>query len=114
MSTAVARNLMAEMQLSGMLGAFERVLADATRDQIAYTEFLDAMLQAELEARTARIAARRLKAAKLPIRVSLDDFDHTAKRSITRTQIREIQGLGWLKDARPLILVGQTGVGKSY
>jgi len=32
MSTAVARNLMAEMQLTGMLAAFERIIADATRD----------------------------------------------------------------------------------
>jgi DNA replication protein DnaC len=114
MSTAVARNLMAEMKLTGMLASFERVVAAATRDQIAYTEFLDAMLQAELDARTERAAVRRLKAAKLPIRVSLDDFDYTAKRSITKAQIREIQSLGWLKDGRPLVLVGQTGVGKSY
>jgi len=114
MSTAVACNLMAEMQLTGMLAAFERIIADATRDQIAYTEFLDALLQAELDARAERAAARRLSAAKLPVRVSLDDFDYTAKRSITKTQVRELQSLTWLKDGRPLVLVGQTGVGKSY
>jgi len=107
MSTAVARNLMAEMQLTGMLASFERVVAAATRDQIAYTEFLDALLQAELDARAERASLRRLKAAKLPIRVTLDDFDYTAKRSITKTQIREIQSLGWLKDGKhPVIPVG--------
>jgi pyruvate-formate lyase-activating enzyme len=50
-------------------------------------------------------------AARLPIRVCLDDFDHTARRSITKAQIRELQSLGWLKDGRSLLLIGQTGVG---
>jgi len=113
-STAVARNLMAEMKLAGMLSALDKALADATRDQISYTEFLDALLQAEADYRGERAAQRRLKAAKLPIRVSLDDFDYTAHRSITKTQIRELQNLGWLRDGRPLVLIGQTGVGKSF
>ena len=37
MSTAIARNLMAEMKLLGMLGAFDKVLHDATRDQVSYS-----------------------------------------------------------------------------
>ena len=114
MSTAIARNLMAEMKLFGMLAAFDKVVTDATRDQVSYTEFVDGLLQAELDWRGERAAQRRLKAAKLPLRVSLDDFDYTAHRSITKAQIRELQGLGWLKDGRPLVLIGQTGVGKSF
>ena len=114
MSTAIARNLMAEMKLGGMLAAFDKTVTDATRDQLGYSEFLDALLQAEADYRGERVAQRRLKAAKLPTRVSLDDFDYTARRSITKAQIREIQGLGWLKDGRPLLLIGQTGVGKSF
>ena len=114
MSTAIARNLMAEMKLPGMLAAFDKTVTDATRDQVSYSEFLDALLQAEADYRGERAAQRRLKAARLPIRVCLDDFDYTAHRSITKAQIREIQSLGWLKDGRPLLLIGQTGVGKSF
>ena len=44
----------------------------------------------------------------------LDDFDYTAHRSITKAQIRELEGLGWLRDGRPLVPIGQTGVGKSF
>ena len=110
MSTAIARNLMAEMKLAGMLAAFDKIVADATRDQVSYSEFLDALLQAEADCRGERAAQRRLKAAKLPIRVCLDDFDYSAHRSIAKAQIREIQSLGWLKDGRPLLLIGQPGV----
>jgi len=114
MSTAVARSLMAQMKLQGMLETFERLLAEATREQIGYTEFADRLLQAEIEHRREMSAKRRIKAARLPVRVSLDDFDHSARRSITKTQIREIQSLAWMKDGRPLVLIGQTGVGKSF
>jgi DNA replication protein DnaC len=113
-STAISRNLMAEMKLLGMLNAFDKTVTDATRDQVSYTEFLDSLLQAEADFRGERAAQRRLKAAKLPVRVSLDDFDYTAHRSITKTQIRELQSLGWLKEGRPLVIIGQTGVGKSF
>jgi DNA replication protein DnaC len=96
-STAIARNLMAEMKLGGMLAAFDKTVTEATRDQLGYSEFLDVLLQAEADYRGERV-----------------DFDYTARRSITKAQIREIQGLGWLKDGRPLLLIGQTGVGKSF
>jgi DNA replication protein DnaC len=110
----MTRNLMAEMKLLGMLNALDKTVTDATRDQVSYTEFLDALLQAEADYRGERAAQRRLKAAKLPVRVCLDDFDYTAHRSITKTQIRELQSLGWLKEGRPLLIIGQTGVGKSF
>ena len=45
--------------------------------QVIYAEFLDALLHAEVDYRGERAAQRRLKAARLPIRVSLDDFDFT-------------------------------------
>ena len=44
MSIAVARILMAEMKLLGMLDAFDRLVIEATREQWSCTDFLDAML----------------------------------------------------------------------
>ena len=45
---------------------------------------------------------------------AFEDFDFTAKRSITKVEIKEIYTLGWLNDARPLLLIGETGVGKTF
>ena len=52
MSTAIARNLMAEMKLLGMFDAFDRLVTEATRHQWSCTDFLDAILQAENDFRT--------------------------------------------------------------
>ena len=102
MSTAIAKNHMAEMNMLGMLAALDKSLADATRDKISYSEFADILLQAETEHRQERKAVNRIKAAKFTVRPAFEDFDFTAKRSITKAQIKEIHTFGWLKDARPL------------
>ena len=60
MSTAIARNLMAEMKLRGMLAAFDQTVTTATRDQLSYSELLDALLQAEADYRQERKTGYRI------------------------------------------------------
>jgi DNA replication protein DnaC len=114
MSTAIAKNMMAEMKLLGMLETFEKALNDATRDQMSYSEFLDALLQAEADYRQERKTGYRIKAAKFTLRPAFEDIDFTASRSISKAQIKELYSLHWLNDARPVVLIGQTGVGKTF
>ncbi|HEX5208731.1 MAG TPA: IS21-like element helper ATPase IstB [Steroidobacteraceae bacterium] len=114
MSTAVARNLMAEMKLLGMFESFDRLLTEATRGQWSCGAFFDAMLQAETDYRTERKTKRRIKAAKFALRPTFQDFDFTANRSISKAQIKDLYSLQWLTDARPVLLIGQTGVGKTF
>lgn len=114
MSTTIAKNLMAEMKLLGMLSAFDKVLHEATRDKPSYSELLDALLQAEADYRQERKTGYRIKAAKFTLRPAFEDIDFTAGRSISKTQIKELYSLQWLRDARPVLLIGQTGVGKTF
>jgi DNA replication protein DnaC len=114
MSTAVARNLMAEMKLLGMLGTFDKAIADATRDQTSYTDLIDVLLQAEADHRQERKTGYRIKAAKFTLRPAFEEIDFTASRSISKTQIKELYSLHWLHDARPVLLIGPTGVGKTF
>src|ERR1044071_2002217 len=114
MSTAVAKNLMAEMRLLGMMSALDQTVSEATRDQISYSDFLDILLQAEIEHRKAGKTHRRIKSARFTLRPAFEDFDFTAQRSIGKAQIKEIYSLSWLKEGRALLLIGQTGVGKTF
>jgi len=101
MSTAQARNLMAEMKLLGMSGAFDQAVSDATRDQISYSEFIDTLLQAEADYRQARKTGTRIKAAKFTLKPAFEDIDFTASRSISKAQIKELYSLHWLHEGRP-------------
>ena len=114
MSIAVAKNLMAEMKLLGMLSAFDKVVADATRDLSSYSELLDTLLQAEAGYREERKTGYGVKVTKFTLRPAIEDIDFTASRLITKAQVKGLYGLQWLHDARPVLLIGQTGVGKTF
>lgn len=109
MITAIARNLMAEMKLIGMFEAFDMLMTQATRDQWSCSDFLDAMLQAESDFRNERKTKLRIKAAIFALRPTFEDFEFTANRSITQARIKELYSLHWLSEARPVLLIGQTG-----
>ena len=108
MSTAIAKNLMAEMKLLGMFAAYDQAVTDATRDQTGYSEFLDTLLQAESDYRQQRKTGYRIKAARFTLQAAFEDIDFTASRSITKSQIKDLYSLQWLSEARPILLVGQT------
>lgn len=114
MSTAQVRNLMAEIKLPGSAQVFEKTLMEATEHKWSYSEFLDVLLQAEFDHRNEQKSRRRVQASKLKIRAAFEDFDFTARRSITKIQVKEIFAMKWLEQARPLLLIGQTGIGKTF
>lgn len=105
---------MNELKLVGMASNFDMATKDAAENSWSYSEFLDVLLQAEADFRDDRRAKARIKASKLKIRASFEDFDFAANRSITKAQVKEIYALKWVEQGRPLLLVGQTGVGKTF
>jgi len=105
---------MQELKLIGMLESYENTLASATAGGISHTDFLDLLLQSEYDFRKKRSIENRIKGSKLPHKWVFEDFDHTANRSITKSQIKDLMTLKWLEQGRPILLIGQTGVGKSF
>ena len=115
MSTAIAKNLMAEMKLLGMMHAFDEAVSDATRDQASYSDFLDTLLQAEIDHRQSRQDPRshqspRASPCAPPSRTSTSPRSARSARRRSRRSTR----LNWLKEGRALLLIGQTGVGKTF
>lgn len=114
MGYAQVANLMAEMRLDGMLSSLKETMNLAMQNQWSHTELIDTLIQAEYDCREKRKTERLLKNSRLKTRPALEDIDLTAKRSITRTQIKELYTLSWLEQGRPLLIIGPTGVGKSF
>jgi len=114
MGTTQVKSLMHEMKLSGMADIIDKTASCATSEGWSFFEFIDVLLQAENESRNRRRTESRIKAAKIRRTASFEDYDFTAKRSLTKAQLKEIQNLKWLEDGRPLVLIGQTGVGKTF
>ncbi len=114
MGTAQAKNMMIELKLSGMLESYENTLASATSGGLGHSDFLDLLLQSEHDWRQKRKVQNRITGSKLPHKWVFEDFDYSANRSITKSQIKDLMTLKWLDQGRPILLIGQTGVGKSF
>ena len=108
------KSLMLELKLSGMANLSDHLMAEAKKQNFSFEETLDTLLQAEADHRRQRRVLHRIKYSRLKASASFEDFDPTAKRSLTKVEFKEIMSLKWLHDGRPLLLIGQTGVGKTY
>jgi DNA replication protein DnaC len=112
MGTNQIKNLMSEMKFYGMAASLDQLLTEAQTQSWSHTEFLDALIQDEYGYRENKKTTHRLRSSKLKLQPAFEDFDFTANRSISKSQIKELYHLKWM--GRPIVLIGQTGVGKTF
>ncbi|SFF28350.1 IS21-like element helper ATPase IstB [Nitrosomonas sp. Nm166] len=79
-----------------------------------FADFLDNLLQVELEARMLRTREVLLKMAGLPAIKHLDDFDFRFAIGAPRKQLQELTSLAFIERTENIILLGPSGVGKSH
>jgi DNA replication protein DnaC len=114
MSLTQIRSLLLDLKLTGMHMRLDLVLEESRRHGWNLEESLDALLQAEAETRRERGIRARIQASRLRGQARFEDYDFTASRSLSRSDFREIASLSWLERGQPLVIIGQTGVGKSF
>src|SRR5579872_2627859 len=114
MGTVQMKNMMEDLGFKGMLKSFERLKSEATKESWTADELLDHLLQEECEYREEQSRERRVKNSKLEKLPRLEDFDFTVKRTVTKAMIKELFSLKWLEQGRSMLLVGPTGIGKSF
>lgn len=109
-----SKQLISQLKLYGMLETLDLRAAEATQNGWGYQEFLSVLLSDEKLDRDNRATKRRLKRARFRIEACEEKIDTTAKRNLTRSQVRELMQLGFIKNPRNVLLHGPTGVGKTY
>ena len=90
------------------------LLEQARRENLTYETFLRQVLTREVEGRERQAQQARLKAARLPIRKTLEAFDFAFQPSIAERQVRELADLTFVKTATNVVLLGPPGVGKTH
>lgn len=75
---------------------------------------LAVLLEAECLHRDSLAQARRLKLAKLGQPAHPADVDLRTSRGLGKTRWQHLSSLNWLQQHQHLLLVGPTGIGKSY
>lgn len=101
------------LRLSGLSGSLDLRLNEARTHQLSHEEFLESLLQDELNVRHERMVARRNKAAAFREQRTLDSFDF-AFNNIDRKQIYQLATGDFIAKAEDILLIGPPGVGKSH
>jgi len=92
----------------------DAVLARAEHGGLSHLEFVQALLGEQAQQRRERAIARRIKEAGFHEVCTLADFDWDFNaQAINRTQIEELATGAFIGRRDNLVLVGQSGVGKS-
>jgi DNA replication protein DnaC len=108
------RNLLQDLNLNGMLKDFDSTIKEGTKESWTGTELLDRLLQSEYDYREEKQSERKIKNSKLLKLPSIEDFDFTFGRNFTKVQAKELYSLQWLEQSRAVIIVGPTGIGKTF
>lgn len=97
-----------------MAQAVRELLDTAPGNQLSFDEKLGLVVDREWTERDNRRLARRLKDAKLANRASLDNVMCDPERGVDKPTLRQLSQCQWVKSKHNVIVVGKTGVGKSY
>jgi len=103
-----------KLRLSGLLQALEVRLQEAAGNNLGHAEFLELLVQDELNVRQQRLIARRVKAASFRDTKTLEDFDFSFNPSVKRKQIYDLASCRFIRESRDVLFVGPPGVGKSH
>jgi DNA replication protein DnaC len=94
---------------------FDAVLARAAREGLSHQQFLHLLLADQALQRRERSIARRIRDARFRDGKPLSAFDWEFNRAaIDRTQIEELATGAFIRRRENLVMVGQSGVGKSF
>lgn len=107
------RNL-ALLKLNAMLTHLDEALESASRLEQGYVSFLANLLGKEVLTRSDAATARRIKAAGFPVIKTFDTFDWTFQKTLNFTLVKDLMHLGFIKDARPVLMLGKPGTGKTH
>jgi DNA replication protein DnaC len=109
------RNQMSQMKLFGMLKALDLRLEESISQGWGAGDFLSAMVTDEKNHRDVSAIQRRLRVASFRTQASFEQLDYTVKRSLTKSLVKDLMGLNYIKAApRNILIFGPTGVGKTF
>ena len=106
--------MMSRLKFFGILETLDVRLHEAQSHEWGYSEFLSALITDESRYRNEKATVRRIRMAKFRTDAHIDRIDFRAKRSITKAEISELKQLAFITDPRNILLLGPTGVGKSF
>lgn len=105
---------MYQLKLTTMAEAFRQLLQSPPDQQLSWEEKLGLLIDREWSDRESRRLARRVREARLGVRAAIEDVVCEPGRGIEKPLLRQLASCQWVTAHQNVILLGPTGIGKSY
>ena len=102
------------LRFFGMLSALEEQMKMPDIEKLSFDERFGLLIDREMIDRQNRRFKTRLRKAKLRQNACLEDIDFRHPRGLDKSVIMQLASGQWIKEANNLLIVGPTGVGKTY
>ncbi len=102
------------LRLSGIVESLPIRNQEAIHAKLAYTEFLELLVNDELTRRKGRLFERRRQMARFPSAKGIDSFDWSFNPKINRREIMDLATCNFVAAAENIMFLGHPGVGKSH
>lgn len=103
-----------ELRMVAMVRMLRDWLAQPPTHGMTFEEQLALLVDREWTDRYNRALERRIKDARLPMQATTDDFWCEQGRGADRALLRSLESCQWIHAKQNIVIVGATGVGKSY
>jgi len=112
--TQIIMDYATQLRLTGIKEQLEALIRRATDEKSSYTDFSLNLFKTEINLRQQRDLERRIKTAKLPVKADLDQYDYDFTNGLSREQLNQLRECNWLEQNYNIVLMGPSGVGKSF
>ena len=103
-----------ELYLTAMREQYRSQAEEAAQANWPYETYLATLITLEVERRTRNRRKRRIQEARFPLLKELADFDFAALPQINKQQVLTLAQGHYLAQAESVILVGNSGLGKTH
>lgn len=114
MSIETIKQISKNIRCFGFVQSAESRILQARQSGDTYEEFLLKILQDEQEDRQQKTAKRMLRSARFRRTCTLEDWDMSYDRGISKGKLKELALLSFYNNRENLIVLGPTGSGKSH
>jgi DNA replication protein DnaC len=102
------------LRLSGLLATLPDRVAYAKGTKLSYPEFLELILNDEIQRREDTNVSTRLKNASVDLDQTFERFDWDAAITIDRGRLKELFSLEFIGRKENILICGPVGVGKTF
>jgi DNA replication protein DnaC len=112
--TLALKEYASQLKLSGIQDQAEELIRKASQEKCSYLDFSLRLFETEINQRKQRDLERRMKAAKLPVKHDLDQYDYSFMNGISKQQLSQLRECQWLEQNFNIVLMGPSGIAKTY